>query len=448
MASISDICCSELTFSEKIQVPMRTRNSVWVQLIITALTSCAHANAERLPESLESLRSLSTGASAQPLPAALESLRALSTGTSVASAASAAPSPAPASSVGISAGGAVGTPSIPPTPQHAGRNDAVERAIRMKAAEAEANKVVVPATCRAARAADVAVVTLISSNEGYPAGALALSAALEVLESELRRIVLVTPTVTHGIRELLRSAAWEVREVEDIQCNQVMGPRVTADKYELGESYTSKLIKWRSTCAKLHAWKLTFLRKVIFLDADTLVVKPIDSLVEHPSAFAAAPDTFPADQFNSGVMVLTPSARRFEELVRWNAANGTAEGGDQCLLNEFFGEWFYGAWDDEVSGRLPWIFNVGAAHFTSYRTLTRMQSRDEPAVVHFVGGESKPWSFMVLKFQGLAERIPGSVRRLLEVWDEMYWLAKTNRICVGDLSAQEREQGRLLLDQA
>ena len=34
--------------------------------------------------------------------------------------------------------------------------------------------------------------TLISSNEGYPAGALAIAAALEVLESELRRIALVT----------------------------------------------------------------------------------------------------------------------------------------------------------------------------------------------------------------------------------------------------------------
>jgi glycogenin glucosyltransferase len=46
---------------------------------------------------------------------------------------------------------------------------------------------------------------------------------------------------------------------------------------------------------------------VIFLDADTLPLQPIDSLAEHPSAFAAAPDTFPADQFNSGVMVLRPN---------------------------------------------------------------------------------------------------------------------------------------------
>ena len=80
-------------------------------------------------------------------------------------------------------------------------------------------------------------------------------------------------------------------------------------------------------------------RLQLLLDADTIVLKPIDALLDHPSAFAAAPDAFPADQFNSGVMVIRPSAARFAELVAWNAEHGTAEGGDQCLLNDFFSEW-------------------------------------------------------------------------------------------------------------
>ena len=124
----------------------------------------------------------------------------------------------------------------------------------------------------------------------------------------------------------------------------------------------------------MQAWNLVELNKVIFLDADALPLKPIDSLAEHPSNFAAAPDTFPADQFNSGVMVIRPSAAKFAELVAWNTEHGTAEGGDQCLLNEFFEEWYYAAWDDEVAGRLPWIMNVAAASYESYKTLSRMQA--------------------------------------------------------------------------
>ena len=95
---------------------------------------------------------------------------------------------------------------------------------------------------------------------------------------------------------------------------------------------------------------------------------------------------------------------RYAALLAWNQANGTSEGGDQGLLNEFFGEWFtagpahtahshavhlppgallmtcamcgtrfYGAWDDQETGRLPWIMNVAAAHYRGYRTLSAMQ---------------------------------------------------------------------------
>ena len=322
---------------------------------------------------------------------------------------------------------------------------AAEAEARSQAASVSASAWSVPATCRASRSEDHAVVTLISSNEGYPAGALAISAALEVLESDLRRISLVTPTVAPGIRELLRSAAWEVREVPEVMCNQVLGAGVTADRYDLGAEYQQKRQKWLTTCTKFHVWNLTFLKKVIFLDADTLVLRPIDELIDHPSDFAAAPDTFPADQFNSGVMVVKPSASRFEELLDWNRVNGTAEGGDQCLLNEFFGEWFYGAWDDPVSGRLPWIMNVAAASHEQYKTLSRMQSRDDPVVVHFVS-DGKPWLYMVLKFQGQADRIPAAVRRLYHAWDQMYWLAKTNRICHGAVTAEEKQQARALLE--
>ena len=165
------------------------------------------------------------------------------------------------------------------------------------------------------------------AQEGYPAGALAISAALEVWDSALRRIALVTPAVGAGIRELLRSSAWEVREVPVLACNQKLGDKVTADRYDLGAEYQAKRAKWIPTCTKFHAWRLTELRKVVFLDADVLVLRPIDSLVDHPSDFAAAPDSFPADQFNSGVMVraspqdparATATERR---VVTWHAGD-------------------------------------------------------------------------------------------------------------------------------
>ena len=64
-----------------------------------------------------------------------------------------------------------------------------------------ASATALPDKCARAPVRDQAVVTLITNNEGYPAGALAVAAALEVLDSKLRRIVLVTEDVTPGIQE-------------------------------------------------------------------------------------------------------------------------------------------------------------------------------------------------------------------------------------------------------
>lgn len=75
-----------------------------------------------------------------------------------------------------------------------------------KAGQVAASATALPETCARAPVRDQAVVTLITNNEGYPAGALAVAAALEILDSQLRRIVLVTEDVSPGIQERCASA--------------------------------------------------------------------------------------------------------------------------------------------------------------------------------------------------------------------------------------------------
>ena len=54
---------------------------------------------------------------------------------------------------------------------------------------------------------------------------------------------------------------------------------------------------------KLEAWRLTHYAKVVFIDADTLVLRPIDSLFTCPPGSAAG-DMGAPGHFNSGVFVL------------------------------------------------------------------------------------------------------------------------------------------------
>jgi hypothetical protein len=43
-----------------------------------------------------------------------------------------------------------------------------------------------------------------------------------------------------------------VVQVAAIRCNQVLGPHVTEDRYDLGAEYQQKKAKWLTTCTKFH----------------------------------------------------------------------------------------------------------------------------------------------------------------------------------------------------
>ena len=53
-----------------------------------------------------------------------------------------------------------------------------------------------------------------------------------------------------------------------------------------------------------------------------------------------------------------------------------------------------------------------------------------------------------MRFQGMGERIPQPVQGLMQIWEQMYWLAKTNRICTGQITHDERQQFLLQVEAA
>ncbi|KAK0519289.1 glycogenin glucosyltransferase [Tilletia horrida] len=143
--------------------------------------------------------------------------------------------------------------------------------------------------------------------------------------------------------------------------------------------------------SKLHAWRLTQYEKVVFLDADTLVLQPLSHLFHLATNFAAAPDIGWPDAFNSGVLVLKPSLDTFSRIRSFAAETGSWDGADQGLLNEFYGgergrgeDGPGGGWD-----RLSFKYNVtpngGYTFAPAYR---RFGSGIQ--VAHFIG-EHKPW---------------------------------------------------------
>lgn len=92
-----------------------------------------------------------------------------------------------------------------------------------------------------------------------------------------------------------------------------------------------------SVLTKLHLFRLTQYKKLIFLDADVLPIRSLSHLFHIPHPFSAVPDVGWPDIFNSGVLVVSPGEDKFEEVRGLLGQKGSWDGGDQGILNEWRG---------------------------------------------------------------------------------------------------------------
>ncbi|MBA3546851.1 MAG: glycosyltransferase family 8 protein [Nannocystis sp.] len=217
-----------------------------------------------------------------------------------------------------------------------------------------------------------AYVTMVCCGDTYLPGAQALARSLDETGSRLPRIVMVTPDVPDAVNRELAACGWDPYPVAPIvnphrDC-ELLYPR-------FGLSFT-----------KLRAFDLNEFDRLVFLDADTLVLRNIDSLFNRP-CLAAAPDFFMPDRFNTGVMVLEPSRPLFMKMLTALAHAPSYDGGDQGFLNWFWSDW----WEMPVAHRLRSGYNLH--HFIFQFMLAhpslRQHCLDQVHVVHYT--LQKPW---------------------------------------------------------
>lgn len=160
----------------------------------------------------------------------------------------------------------------------------------------------------------------------------------------------------------------------------------------------------RSSFTKLNLWKQVQYEKVVFLDADTLVLQNIDHLFDLDVDFAAAPDIGWPDIFNSGVFFTKPSIATYAALRNLATAGLSFDGGDQGLLNSFYPSY----------KRLSFTYNVtpsaGYQYLPAYRHF-----ETQVKVAHFIG-VNKPWN----PKQTQATELTGPYAELLARWKATY----------------------------
>ncbi|KAG0318308.1 hypothetical protein BGZ99_005753 [Dissophora globulifera] len=231
-----------------------------------------------------------------------------------------------------------------------------------------------------------AFITLLTNNN-YASGALVLAHSLRACHTSKTLAVLVTATVSRSIRDRLAQVYDAVIEIGEIDSRSTKNLALLG-RPELGVTLT-----------KIHVFNQTQYSKVVFLDADTLVLRNIDELFDFAAngslddpdrntRFAAAPDAGWPDCFNSGVFVCRPKYEDYVGLIEMAGQHGTFDGGDQGLLNSYFDGWSRG----DSSNRLPFVYNTTPSSVYSYAPAFQ-QYKDKLAVIHFVGS-FKPWQWL------------------------------------------------------
>jgi alpha-N-acetylglucosamine transferase len=190
-----------------------------------------------------------------------------------------------------------------------------------------------------------AFVTLVT-NADYLPGALALVRSLVLTGTPADIVVMHTPAVApEALAPLValgaRLAVADLLPTSDA-FNEAHSRRAVHERAPFSKGEKPAFHTPLDNFVKLRLWQLPYGR-VVFLDADTIVLRPIDRLFDYPE-FSAAPNVYESledfRRLNSGVFTARPSEGTFAAmLARLDAPGAVWRRTDQTFLETFFPRW-------------------------------------------------------------------------------------------------------------
>ncbi|MEI4473063.1 glycosyltransferase [Frigidibacter sp. MR17.24] len=196
---------------------------------------------------------------------------------------------------------------------------------------------------RPARSA-FAYVTLVT-NPDYATGAKALLRSIVWTGTEADLVVLHTDVAPEHLAPLSAIGARLV-QVELLPTSQAFNEAHARDALHARAAFTKgdkpPFHTPLDNFAKLRLWQLDY-ERVVFLDADTLMLRNTDLLFQYPE-FCAAPNVYESvadfHRMNSGVFTARPSLDTFEAMMAvLDTPDAFWRRTDQTFLEHFFPDW-------------------------------------------------------------------------------------------------------------
>ncbi len=170
--------------------------------------------------------------------------------------------------------------------------------------------------------------------------------------------------------------------------------------------------RWNFTFDKLLIFEQTQFDKLVFLDADMLVLQNLDHLFEKPDMSAVcAGVSYPGNErwegLNSGIMVVVPKIGFVDELMKLvpKVLSEKVSFGDQDLLQQYYKDWS-GKKELDLGEKYNVFSDYLEYYITNFGYGFSQSVKDEKsiAVIHFAG-EKKPWIYQKTRFSYLLEQL-------------------------------------------
>ena len=199
---------------------------------------------------------------------------------------------------------------------------------------------------------DVSWLTVMVSDD-FVVPALVLGHSIQTFSCYKTMIALISGNVSKDTQKALQSVGWETRLVEEMDCNW-MDAKVGGDRNSglFGRPLGHRI---KGTHTRFHAWNFTEFTKIIYVDADYILMTNIDELFEITEHFAAVPCSRPGVLdlcFNAGLLVIKPDLKTYQRIMKlWRETTEKDTcPNDQVLLNDFYTP---GGWK-----AIPYAYNI------------------------------------------------------------------------------------------
>ncbi|XP_073016287.1 LOW QUALITY PROTEIN: inositol phosphorylceramide glucuronosyltransferase 1-like [Primulina eburnea] len=228
-----------------------------------------------------------------------------------------------------------------------------------------------------------AYVTLLYGDE-FLLGVRVLGKSIRDTGSTKDMVTLASDGVSNYAKKLLKADGWIVKTISLLENpNQVRPSRF-----------------W-GVYTKLKIFNMTDYKKVVYLDADTIVVKSIDDLFKCRNFCANLKHS---ERLNSGVMLVEPSEEVFNDMMTKVTTMYSYTGGDQGFLNSYYPDFASARLFDPHASpkelksrpipkmeRLSTLYNADVGLYMLANKW--MVDEEELRVIHYTLGPLKPWDW-------------------------------------------------------